>query len=81
MAKSKHIGLDNLNVSIPRNPIGLSRNDAAELLGISLPKLNELMEYSDFPVARFGGKVIISYEALRYWMLKQVGYEDKIKVN
>jgi excisionase family DNA binding protein len=81
MAKHKRTRLDAMNASVPVNPIGVSRSEAAELLGISLPKLNELMERGDFPVARFGGKVIISYEGLRYWMLKQVGYEDKIKVN
>lgn len=81
MAVSKRIGLDELNRGIPSiAPIGISKMDAAALLGVSEPKLNEIMAQGDFPSCKFGGKTIVSYEGLRYWMLKQVGYEDRVKI-
>ena len=82
MSRSKRIGLDELNMGISSiAPIGISKMEAATLLGVSEPKLNEIIAQGDFPCCKFGGKIIVSYEGLRYWMLKQVGYEDKIAIN
>lgn len=55
-------------------PIAVRSTRAAEMLGISRPKIYELAAREDFHGAfRFGGCVLFSVEALREWVRAQCG--------
>ena len=69
------------NIEYIINPIGISVEEAAKLLGVSKPKLYQLMKRDDFPVYKSGGRVIISYEGLRIWMLKMVNYNEYFEID
>ena len=55
------------------DPIGISVSHAAALIGVSKPKVYELMENEkDFPACRLGGRTIISLQGLREWFRGKV---------
>ena len=55
------------------DPIGISVSQAAALIGVSKPKVYELMENEkDFPACRLGGRTIISLQGLRDWFRGKV---------
>jgi excisionase family DNA binding protein len=54
-------------------PIAVSAAEAARLLGVSRPKVYELMNREDFPSFRLGGRTLISVDGLRRWVEQQVG--------
>ena len=62
-------------------PIGISVGEAAELLGVSKPKVYELLKRDDFPACKLGGRVVISYDGLRDWMLNEVNYKKRAQTN
>ena len=53
------------------DPLAVSAPEAARLLGISKPKVYELMNRDDFPAFRIGGRTLISVEGLREWVRAQ----------
>lgn len=52
-------------------PLSIGTEDAARLLGISRPSLYQLLNRSDFPSFRVGGRVLIAVEELRQWVSQQ----------
>ena len=54
-------------------PLAVSAPEAARLLGISKPKLYELMGCEDFPSFKLGGRTLISVEGLREWVRRKSG--------
>lgn len=55
-------------------PIAVRSTRAAEMLGISRPKVYELAAREDFHGAfKFGGCTLFSVEALREWVRAQCG--------
>ena len=49
-------------------PMAVSAVEAARLLGVSKPKVYELMGREDFPAFKLGGRTLISVEGLRAWV-------------
>jgi excisionase family DNA binding protein len=49
-------------------PLAVSAAKAAELLGVSRPKVYELMGRDDFPSFKVGGRTLISVAGLRDWV-------------
>lgn len=47
--------------------------EAAEVLGISRPKVYDLLRRDDFPSFKVGGRVLVSVEGLRQWVAVQAG--------
>ena len=55
-------------------PIAVRSTRAAEMLGVSRPKVYELAAREDFHGAfKFGGCTLFSVEALREWVRAQCG--------
>ena len=54
-------------------PFAVSAGEGARLLGISKPKIYELMERADFPSFKIGGRTLIAVEGLRDWVAAQAG--------
>lgn len=52
-------------------PMAVSAAEAARLLGVSKPKVYELMGREDFPAFKLGGRTLISVEGLRAWVKAQ----------
>ena len=56
---------------IRMEPLCVNAGEAARLLGVSKPKIYELMAQESFPAFRCGGRRLVSVEGLRAWVLKQ----------
>ena len=56
-------------------PLAVSVSKAAELLGISRPKVYELIRQDGFPAFRLGGRTLVSVEGLREWVKIQTTRE------
>lgn len=52
-------------------PMAVSAPEAARLLGVSKPKVYELMGREDFPAFKLGGRTLVSVEGLREWVKTQ----------
>ena len=52
-------------------PMAVSAVEAARLLGVSKPKVYELMGREDFPAFKLVGRTLISVEGLRAWVKAQ----------
>ena len=52
-------------------PMAISAPEAARLLGVSKPKVYELMHREDFPCFKLGGRTLISVDGLRAWVQNQ----------
>lgn len=50
-----------------------SVSEVAEVLGISRPKVYDLLHRDDFPSFKVGGRVLVSVEGLRKWVAAQAG--------
>lgn len=59
-------------MSINLAPVTVNVQEAAKLLGVSVPKLYQMMQQRDFPSFKNGGRVLIDYELLKEWSRKQV---------
>lgn len=57
-------------------PIGISASQAAALLGVSKPKIYELMSRKDFPACKLGGRTVISYDGLKEWIKREVNNDE-----
>ena len=53
--------------------IAVSPPEAARMLGISKPKLYEVMRQEGFPAFKLGGRTLISVDGLRQWVADQAG--------
>ena len=53
--------------------IAVSPPEAARMLGISKPKLYEVMRQENFPAFKLGGRTLISVDGLRQWVADQAG--------
>lgn len=49
-------------------PMAVSAPEAARLLGVSKPKVYELMNRADFPAFKLGKRTLVSVEGLRKWV-------------
>lgn len=52
-------------------PMAVSAPEAARLLGVSKPKVYELMNRADFPAFKLGGRTLVSVDGLRKWVQEQ----------
>lgn len=52
-------------------PLAISAPEAARLLGVSKPKVYELMGRADFPSFKLGGRTLVSVDGLREWVRNQ----------
>lgn len=52
-------------------PLAVSPAVAAELLGISRPKIYDLVNQADFPSFKVGTRTLISVDGLRTWINQQ----------
>lgn len=52
-------------------PLAVSAPEAARLLGVSKPKVYELMGRADFPSFKLGGRTLVSVDGLREWVRNQ----------
>lgn len=54
-------------------PMAVSAPEAARLLGVSKPKVYELMGREDFPSFKLGKRTLVSVDGLREWVRDQSG--------
>lgn len=54
-------------------PLAVSAAEAARILGISRPKVYDLIHQRGFPAFKVGGRTLISVEGLRRWVAAQAG--------
>ena len=59
-------------------PVTVSVEQAAELLGLSRPVLYRLIHRKDFPSYKEGGRTLIDYDLLRAWSKAQARKEKEI---
>ena len=52
-------------------PLAVGTTEAARLLGVSRPTLYQLLNRTDFPSFRVGGRVLISVAGLQEWIDRQ----------
>lgn len=52
-------------------PVTISTEDAAILMGLSVPVVRELTHRKDFPAFKVGKRTLISYDGLRQWAQEQ----------
>ena len=52
-------------------PMAVSPAECARLLGISRPKVYDLINQNDFPSFKLGSRTLISVDGLRNWIAKQ----------
>lgn len=48
--------------------IAINVSEAAKRLGVSRPKMYEIMRRDDFPAVRMGGRILISQRGLDEWL-------------
>ena len=53
------------------DPLAVSPAECARLLGVSRPKVYDLINRGDFPSFNVGTRTLISVEGLRAWIAKQ----------
>ena len=58
-------------------PLAVSPAECARLLGISRPKVYDLLHQNDFPSFKLGSRTLISVDGLREWISKQAQTEVK----
>lgn len=52
-------------------PLAVSPAECARLLGISRPKVYDLINQGDFPSFKLGSRTLISVDGLRAWIAKK----------
>lgn len=57
--------------------VAFSIKEAAEALGISRPKMYDLIYREDFPAFHVGTRVLIPVDGLRQWAADQVANEKE----
>lgn len=56
-------------------PLAVSPAECARLLGISRPKVYELIHQTGFPSFKLGSRTLISVDGLREWISRQLQTE------
>lgn len=56
-----------------REKLTLSVAEAAQLLGLSLPKVYELTHRAGFPAFRIGNRTLVSRRLLEKWVDREAG--------
>ena len=59
-------------------PLAVSPAECARLLGISRPKVYDLLHQNDFPSFKLGSRTLISVDGLREWIFRQTQAEVNI---
>lgn len=59
-------------------PLAVSPAECARLLGISRPKVYDLLHQNDFPSFKLGSRTLISVDGLREWISRQTQAEVNI---
>ena len=62
----------NAKTTIQMEPLAVSVSKAAEMLGISRPKIYDLMRQEGFPSFKVGGRTLVSVEGLKIWIREQM---------
>lgn len=57
-------------------PLAVSAAEAARLLGVSKPKIYDLIAQEDFPSFKVGKRTLISVDGLRKWINRQAGVSE-----
>lgn len=57
--------------------LAYSVSETAQILGVSRPKVYDLLHRSDFPSFRIGGRVLVSADGLRHWVAAQADCEGE----
>ena len=52
-------------------PLAVSPAECVRLLGVSRPKVYDLVNRDDFPSFKLGARTLISVDGLRIWIAKQ----------
>ena len=63
-----HLKNDIPQQSSPENKVTLTVSEAAELIGISKPKMYELIHSNEIPSIHVGKKIVIARQALMDWL-------------
>lgn len=58
-------------------PLAVSPAECARLLGVSRPKIYELINRDDFPSFKLGSRTLVSVDGLRAWIAKQTEVSEK----
>ena len=53
--------------------LAVSPSEGARMLGISKPKMYEIMRQENFPAFKLGSRTLISVDGLRQWVADQAG--------
>lgn len=53
------------------DPLAVSPAECARLLGVSRPKVYDLINRGNFPSFKLGSRTLISVDGLRAWIAKQ----------
>ena len=69
-----------MNESKDLAPFAVSATEAARLLGVSRPKVYELMNQTGFPSFKLGGRTLISVDGLRAWVNERAGYSAEVRL-
>lgn len=60
------------------DPLAVSPAECVRLLGISRPKVYDLLHQNDFPSFKLGSRTLISVDGLREWISRQTQAEVNI---
>ena len=66
--ESEIVSSDNGSASSPGEKLTISVQEAADLIGISKPKMFELLRSGEIPCKRIGKKILISHQVLVEWI-------------
>lgn len=55
------------------NRLAVSPSEAARMLGVSKPKIYDLIRQEDFPAFKLGTRTLIAVDGLRQWVADQAG--------
>lgn len=61
------------------DPVAISVNEAAQLLGVSKPTVYQLIRRADFPAFKVGARTLVSLEGLRCWVDKQTQLDGEME--
>lgn len=59
-------------------PLAVSVSEAAQLVGLSRPKVYQLMQIGDFPSFKVGTRTLIPMDGLRAWVTAQTEKQEAI---
>ena len=60
------------------DPLAVSVSEAAQLVGLSRPKVYQLMQAGDFPSFKVGTRTLIPMDGLRAWVAAQAEKGEEI---